>query len=264
MRPLRSLSYVLAVLAVLAIVMGGLGFSSVSAERGVQVAVVDDAEAFVGYQSEDVTDVKEGETIPLVKVTNRFETDVNVTEVVVKSGNPEQIDVDVKSTPSNIDPGESGTIRGRVDQCEWSSSAEITATVTVKGKGIRATLFGEGETVDREFTVTCESPIDSVEFYGAGNARIYGPAESVWTKIKILEKQSGSLEKETLSANTSSSLRSQLNRTPSDYTIVGVGISGESGYYVHPAFNTTSCTLESPYNTSSVTTPDTDPFKNCE
>ncbi|MDZ7745789.1 MAG: hypothetical protein U5K28_04425 [Halobacteriales archaeon] len=61
---------------------GTFGFTSVSADRGVDISVVSDDEAFVGYQSSDKT-VEDGERVKLVNVTNRFSDEISVTDVRV-------------------------------------------------------------------------------------------------------------------------------------------------------------------------------------
>ena len=76
----RRLLMLGAAVAVLASVGGTGGFSTANADRGVQVAVVDDEQAYLGIESENVT----GETWN-VTVTNRF-PDGATAEVTVEVG----------------------------------------------------------------------------------------------------------------------------------------------------------------------------------
>lgn len=134
----------------------------------------------------------------------------------------------------------------------------MTTTVTFEGSGVRATLFGEGETIERAFTIKCASPIDSVRFDGTGDARITGPAPTVTGDIVLLDKQSDTV---TIVDDTDlilgESIRAQID-TPNgskNVTVVGVGIHDGSGYYVHPQFNSTgpACSLDTPNRGGTVT-----------
>ena len=233
MSVLKKLSMSLAVIAVLSLVMGGLGFSSVSAERGVDIAVVDDEHAFVGYQSEDCEGVESGENITLVNVTNRFHTDVDVENVEVTSNNP---DVSFKSPtkPREIEPGDSGIIEAEVDTCRPTSSAKVTATITVVGNGINATIFGEGETVDREFLVECKAPEDEVTFRSAKNAHYWAEEEA---KINVTYKfeNDGSASNVNVTAERKDPLKKLLKKQADingNYEIIGVEIHGT--YFPNP------------------------------
>lgn len=117
----RTVSLVFATFAAIALVMSGAGFGAVSVERGVKVAVVNDSEAFIGYQSDDIEAVESNTEIRLVTVTNRFESPISVTDVTVDSQSSDVEIVD-PTTPENIAPGESAEIAGRMDLCTFGSS----------------------------------------------------------------------------------------------------------------------------------------------
>ena len=133
------------------LVFGSFGFTNASVERGVSVQVTNDDHAFVGYQSSDLT-VEDGETIDLVTVENRFSHSVDVTDITIDDGT---FTISSPTQPTNIHPGENGTVRGTVG-CTPNETQKIGLAVTLKGSGVTAQIFGDTET--RDFTLTCAAP----------------------------------------------------------------------------------------------------------
>lgn len=176
----RRIALVVLALATVAVfATGAFGFTSVSAERGVSVAVVDDENAFLGLPNEpSVTcevadDTETGCTVALVDVTNQFST--ALTDVSA-SATDDEVSL---STPGEIGVGETETIRGTVT-CDPDEGEQTTRTyeltVSVDGEDVSATKY------DKAVTVTCvgvEDPLDSVgvRFDGCGNAEVTGDAE---------------------------------------------------------------------------------------
>lgn len=150
----KRASIVLFAFAVLLGTVGTGAFSTTEAERGVNVRVVDDEEAYVGYDPVSVN-ATDGETVALVNVTNRFHTPLDVTEVSVTEppdGNL-SLDVDSPTQPSEIGVGDAGEVVGTVECDGPVDEAAIGVTVTVNGTGVSATLFGESEY--RTVSVSC-------------------------------------------------------------------------------------------------------------
>ena len=197
-----------------AMTIGSGAFSSAQMERGVNVSVVDDESAFVGYETPSDEDVvSEGDKITLVEVQNRFGADqeiaivgvgveegqntfeeyrverklgdddgfneVEQAEIVEGSPGPEEID-----TPeSGFGPGGRERIRAKIGEIDPDEEIEIVVTITVKGiegTGVTAQLFGD----TRSFTIEGEEvdPVDEitgVKFPGNnGNIRIKTENES--------------------------------------------------------------------------------------
>jgi hypothetical protein len=145
------------VLIALAVVLGTAGsgaFSSAETDRSVSVAVVDDDEAYVGYDPVTVN-ATDGDTVALVTVTNRFQAPLDVTEVSITEpldGNL-SVDVTAPAQPTEIGVGGTGDVVATVG-CEGPvDGAEIGVTVSVSGTGVAATLLGERE--HRTVTVSC-------------------------------------------------------------------------------------------------------------
>lgn len=113
-RPLRLLSVLLAVGAVATLVLGAAGFTTVEANRTVDVAVVDDDEAYIG-----IPEKVELNSEPIAK--NRFATDVEITakiavpattngDIVVQTEARKEVleesEKPIKVTEEDVRPGE--------------------------------------------------------------------------------------------------------------------------------------------------------------
>ena len=157
-------------------------FSSMEAERGVEVNVVDDSEAFVGYHTPEQNDgtVKNGDRITLVEIRNRFSegTSISLVSAQIERGSkflvsssyeverriedtdpPEYEPVDhaeVVESPTEPDastvptdgfePGLYERITAKVTGVEPNEPVEIAVTVSVRGvagSGVGAQLFGD-------------------------------------------------------------------------------------------------------------------------
>ncbi len=182
MNTVRLLSIGLAVAAGLLLVSGSLGFSSTTADRAISVDVADDESAFIGYNTTDKSEIESGETIEIVDISNRFAQEVEVTDVGIVTD-----DNDIQFGPPEyptISSGEAGRVRADVTSCRPAAEAEVTATVTVTGDTVSATVEGDSETIERSFTVTCAAGNSSsqnssnqrelVEYTGNGDAKITG------------------------------------------------------------------------------------------
>lgn len=152
----KRASIVLFAFAVLLGTVGTGAFSTTEAERGVNVTVVDDEEAYVGYDPVEVN-ATDGETVALVTVANRFHIPIDVTEVTVTEPPDGNLSVNVSSLeqPAAIGTGEADDVVGTIECDGPVDEAPIGVTVTVNGTGVSATLFGESE--HRTVTVSCRS-----------------------------------------------------------------------------------------------------------
>ena len=235
MGTLKLASGALAVLAVTLLVVGGAGFSQVSAERGVQIAVVDDSEAYVGYQAGDLSVTGE-DTETLVTVTNRLPSEIDVVDVEVAGD--EELTVDLQAHPRGIDPGDQGEIRATLS-CEEAVDTTLSVTVSVAGEGVEAAIYGE----TRSFAVECEPPepaVSAVTFRGSGNAHVYPTGQHLDLGVWVFEN--GRLEHlETTTINTSESIRGNLGT--GEMQIVAVYVPSDGVTYYHPGFDYENETL---------------------
>ena len=208
-----------------AMTVGTGAFSSAQVERGVEVNVVDDEDAFVGYETpRDGSTVSDGERITLVEVRNRFGANQEIATVGVgieggeeafteywverKSGTDdgfgevEQATIvegspatEAIETPENgFGPGGRERIRAEVGDLDPNSEVTVVVTIIIKGiegTGVTAQLFGD----TRSFTIeggeddTAVEP-DVPEFAGNGNVFL-DPEDVVVEVLALYEEPSG-------------------------------------------------------------------------
>jgi hypothetical protein len=114
----RLVAIGLALVAAVSLTAASGGFSAVTADRSVGVAVVDHEDAYVGVQA---AAAKNGTD---VTVTNRYDGDVTVERI---AGNESVVHPDVR-----LAPGESATFE--------TDLASDTVTVAVEGSDLRARI----------------------------------------------------------------------------------------------------------------------------
>jgi hypothetical protein len=138
----RAASLLLACLAVSVLVFGSGGFSSVTAERSLSVAVVDTDEAYVGV---DATQRGQSGTLT-VTVTNRFVEPLTVERLVVDG------------TRERSPDGKSSTV-GVGDQRRYSvkTAGADTVRVRVTAEGFEATVTVPVETTSSKTATPTES-----------------------------------------------------------------------------------------------------------
>ena len=242
----KFLSLLIASVAVLSLAFGSGAFTSVSAERGVSVSVVDDENAFVGYATSDRT-VSDGDRVTLVTVTNRMPGELTVTNVDISAGSMSFSNVNQPT----MGVGETGAIAGDVS-CSAGSSEPVHVTVTVSGTGVWAKIFSDSDTKEREFEVTCEAPqansINSVEFKGAGQVRINATPEGEIDLIYWTTTDGPSDEPLTFTKhgqmvhNTNDKLQETGEGGPK---IVAVYFPATNTSYHHPQFDPENETIDS-------------------
>jgi len=149
MDKIKTLSWVLVLVASTGLIFGSSGYTSVSAEQGMSLQVVND-EPYVGYQSTDQF-VQDGDTTDLVTITNRASSNIDVTDVTIEDGN---FTITDPTLPTDISPGGDGTIQGIV-ACTPNETQPIKLAVTVKGSNVTTQLAGD--TTTRIFHLTCAS-----------------------------------------------------------------------------------------------------------
>ncbi|WP_435095792.1 hypothetical protein [Halorubrum sp. N11] len=232
--------------------MGTGAFSSVKADRGVEVNVENDDSAYVGYKEWDKTipaDLRDDGTVHLVTVTNRFRNEISIVDVEIDDGR--NVLTEVSYSDSSFGTGEQEEITGRVEGLAPGESVQVEVTVTVEGAGVTAQLFGDTET--RRFTIKRADQDVSfenaeVEFFGGGNAEILGDDRDEIVDIYRLVSNRGtnSIEEDTdVEVVTGQKLRGQLSGVEGD-TIIGATLDGTT--HVHPQWNSGDCNLDQPNN----------------
>ena len=206
-------------------------FSSMEAERSVEVNVVSDSEAFVGYHTPNTDDgtVQNGDRITLVEIRNRFSEEATISLVGAKIDRgdrvldsdsyrverrvdddppeyesvehadvveaPETPDIDTVPT-DGFGPGHYERITAEVEGIDPNEEVSIAVTVTVKGvagTSVEAQLFGE----TRAFTLTGEDEVSAsqtptVDFKGSSdNAKLDGAESEVLTRVWYRDESEG-------------------------------------------------------------------------
>jgi len=153
MKHLRSLAVVLAVVA-LALSTGTDAFSASVNERSVQVSVVDDSNAIVGYETNDRT-VKDGDTRTILTVTNRFSSQLTIDDVSVSETGSLSVDVENVGMYSPIGLGAQKKVKAEFG-CSNEVSEIIVVSVTVSSGSTAVAI--DGDTTKRKFEVNCQPP----------------------------------------------------------------------------------------------------------
>jgi hypothetical protein len=209
----KRLAIVGFVAAAALLAVGTGGFSAMAADRGVEVAVVDDSEAFVGY---DPTCDDDGDLS--VTVTNRFDRAVDGGSVTVDG---------VTGQVGSLSSGGDSTVE--FDSGEFEPGDPVT--VEVSSAGLSATLYRSVP----DDCVAAAPDIEGVRFNGAasGNAKVQlsddgsGPLEiAYWTL------DGGSLESGTITvSNPSDPVNMQSQVSGSKFAAIYV--AGTDTTYVH-------------------------------
>jgi hypothetical protein len=218
MNNLRFASIALALVASTGLVFGSVGFSSVAADRGVSVAVADDENALVGYESDRI-EVTGTQTGNLVTVENRLGTDAKVTNAEVSVNDTDVATVEDVTEPSVL-VGRSVDIKAEIT-CEADDETDVTVSVTVAGEGVTAEI--DGEPNYRTFTLDCALPGETggesdggdVEFSGNGNVHFDGWSQDTlnvtyWTAEKKGKSRSFT-EHEPIEVDASKNLKNSLD-----------------------------------------------------
>ena len=198
--------------------VGTGAFSSMEAERGVEVNVVEDDEAFVGYETPEENEngnvpVSDGDRLTLVTVRNRFSSNhaiglvgfeidddgkdiiedvsVDVEPPDKSEKDPSSIEdlgkeYDIQSTEKTFKPPGKAQITANIDGISSGQTVDIEVTVTVKGTGVAARLFGN----TRMFTIEGTGParIDALTFNGARNANADGASGTYTLDFWLVDK----------------------------------------------------------------------------
>lgn len=140
----KKLAFGLAATAVILLVSSTGAFSSVSAERGINVAVVDDEDAYMGIESEEEVELSGSDeySATYLTVRNGFQVPVHAT-VSVDSSSSDGLSVDLDSggewegqlQPASASGAASEELRAQFTCTEVNDNAWATLTYTVTFDG---------------------------------------------------------------------------------------------------------------------------------
>lgn len=133
---------ILALFVVAAAIMGTTGFSTLQADRTVDVQVADDAQAYLQI-NETGTQITEGETGGVLALTNQFSESVDLSISVTTNDDIQSQGLDTRS----IATGETATL-----EVNCSQTSDGTITVDIEASGDEISFEKSG----REVAVDCE------------------------------------------------------------------------------------------------------------
>ncbi|KPN31215.1 hypothetical protein SY89_01958 [Halolamina pelagica] len=168
----RAVSVLLAVTAASMLVTGSFGFTSVSADRGVSVAVVDSENAYVGVSVCEKDNGNENGANPVkVTVTNQFSEQFTVDRISWSdSAHPNKSALNPEVT---LDSGDSHTFNNAFgdqvvtvevsDGLEATVNAEVQDRSTCKTNGVGGEAHADGDKQGKEKTETPEPDEEKTE-----------------------------------------------------------------------------------------------------
>jgi hypothetical protein len=149
----RAVLVVIAVTAALVSAASTGGFSVSEADRGVDVAVVDDDRAFLGVETYDRAHKGGSPTwVTLVRVTNRLGESFHSVDISVDgTGGPPPV-LQHHRRPAGLAAGESDTVRARIN-CDNGRENPRTESWEVR---IRASGESASVALSRTVSITCK------------------------------------------------------------------------------------------------------------
>lgn len=219
--------------------IGTGAFSSMEADRGVEVNVVEDDEAFVGYRSRDRNlpdDTNDDGAVDLVTVTNQFAQKVEIVDATIDDGSEYFGEPNVPD--GELRPGESATVTADPD-LSADEEVDVAVTVTVEGAGVAARVFGDTET--RQFVVTQDDETGSlVRYNGVGTINVGNQSGDGDTVEVDLYRIPNGQSADSPSIETDESVEIEPGENEKfDGWVVAVGVDGD--IYQHPGWDADAC-----------------------
>lgn len=145
---LRTLGIALAAAAALGLILGTVGFSAMTADRGFAVNVTSDESAYIGYEPL-ADEVHDGDSAPVVEYRNQFNGDLGEFDVTVSLVAPDGTETEIGSTdtPESLLNGEHETVDITLS-CPVEEEVDLLFEASGSGAGVSVSL-------DRVHAVTC-------------------------------------------------------------------------------------------------------------
>lgn len=144
----RVLLGVFTIVALAASVFATGGFASVDADRGVDVSIADDDDAYLGISTETATvAANRSDDERLASFTNRFEEDVTV-DVTVVEGSDDHPTVENVSDPGTVAVGDTSHLTADVICENGTASEDLTLEIDASGSDVAVEAT-------RQVTVEC-------------------------------------------------------------------------------------------------------------
>ena len=151
MRPLRTLALTFALIAAAGLLFSTVGFSAAEIDRSIEIDIVDDESAAIGYEAHDPAPGNETNEESLLTVTNGLNSTVDVD--ITEDGTTEPVKDNIDHS-EEIDPGDKLEVEQEVHCKGENTDGEYDMDVNV-------TASGDDVDVDfqetRQVTITCSS-----------------------------------------------------------------------------------------------------------
>lgn len=239
MRTFRLLSLLFALAAVTGLVLGSSGFSAMAADRGVEIGVADDEDAYLGFEQVNDT-VVSGESTVIVEYTNQFGTDLDEFRAgdVTVVGDAEMTTLTTTNGPDSVGAGEVARVAVTL-HCAAPETVDLRFEANGSGGGVSVAT-------NRVRTVTClpSATIEAVRYDGLGNAKVNpdGPNTTVEAVVWLREKGSGDLVADRFTGDdrldASTPVKPQLVGTdPANRDVAAIEFPNEGVAFFHPGWD---------------------------
>lgn len=137
----RRIVLALVVVAGALVVAASSGFSTATADRGVDARVADDREAYLGITVEDTTGTAGGEAFTLVELADNFRADVDLDSASTAGSAPVTV----------MDATMDGPVKVRCTEPTAARGDGVTLTIEASGQGTTVIKH-------KRIAVTCAEP----------------------------------------------------------------------------------------------------------
>lgn len=278
----RHLLFLTGVTGASSLTVGSGAFTSSTAQRGVNVNIVPDGQAPVGYVVQSDQETADGtpvitvpigdrQTIPLVRIQNRLAGAAQITGVEIEPatrGEPELVDVEWDTAP--FPAGEGTTIRGTV-ACTETGHTTIGLSVSVEAPSLNAEV--SGTTTIRQFQIRCVTSKDlsnltpdfmiqngeedrdgsvgsestRVVFNGLGTVSLRHPQDGFVNVRFHVGNKTGAKKEMSVTPRSIEKVKTNEQVGGSRFSsesIVGIQIGGSDSIYLHPSWNQDRCAFD--------------------
>lgn len=167
---LRALSLVLAFTAAAGLIFGTAGFSTMEADRGVDVAVVNDTDAYLGYEPL-ADEARAGESTRVIEYRNRLGSDLDEFDVSVSTPTDHDVTVTAVDAPPDLPKRSAGQVAVTL-ACSQERTVDLLFEADGSGGGVSVS-------VDRTRAVTCVPAAPTATDTGANESTRLGSPEPV-------------------------------------------------------------------------------------
>jgi hypothetical protein len=205
----RHVSLVLAVVVLVAVIVGTGGFSSATVERGADINVVDDESAYLRVVINKSASAQSGNETTLLELTNQVGSPLNITTTV--SSKNKDVTASDKTAPSRLKESETGSVTVIVSCTDGTSAKQVNTDIVVE-------IEASGPNV--QIVMNRTVPSVQVKCTSENTSMSLASAESVSNGINTTSNETNMTDNET-STVTATPVNNESNTTTSVMTVTG-------------------------------------------